>query len=186
MGHTPALKPNRGHSNVSLVGGTKRAGDFWQSRCIGGSMSPNSKAGWLAVGIVIAIGVFAIAAFHRDGDHSQNQPNAALQAPSEQVTPAPPDNVPSAWFVVDITGTECFTPNSADKASPADWIKAERDNGEMPEIKENRGTDGSLESVEISVPVGDGLQSRVWTYYRTKKLCDVALRKRNEIPDEYR
>ena len=153
---------------------------------MGWPMDREVKLGLWTAGVVAAV-VILVVAVVANGITPRSDVVEPARAEPVEIPPSPQtDTEPHAWFVVDMTGTECFTPSKSGEASPAAWIKSERDNGETPETKENRDSGGNLESVEISVPVSDGLQTRVWTYYRSKEACEQAIQKRNHIPDEYK
>ena len=96
--------------------------------------------------------------------------------------PPPDPTKPAAgaqWYAANANFSACNR-----SRSPADRIEEIRDAGGQPDTKDETDADGNLSAVEVSVT--EGLQERLWTYYRTKADCDASVVARHAIPDQYR
>ena len=103
-------------------------------------------------------------------------PPQAEATPPALAAPA----APAQWYIANEDFTSCH-----EGESPADKIKSIRDNGEEAATSDTNGSDGALESVEVSTSSSSGLSTISWTFYRTREACEAAAQAHNSIPNRY-
>jgi hypothetical protein len=76
------------------------------------------------------------------------------------------------WYAGDTNFTQCI-----ESPGPGKKILEIRDSLREPEVKDDGDT--------VEVSVGEGLNTRFWTYYASMELCNAALEQRSSVPDRY-
>jgi hypothetical protein len=136
--------------------------------------------------LLIPIGMITVNELDQPASSSNDtsSPTSSASAQADKTTATEtPTRVSSIheWYIADSDFTSCIK-----TAGPASQIETLRQGGGDASTSENRSKIGDLISVEVSTSIGNGLQTRYWTYYTSKEECDSAMEARNHIPDEYK